>query len=425
MTTESPKIKGISGTGSKRDASFVYNLLTNESSAESLVSRGYAIIKLPTETSFIYSSFYSLCKLFFNSSDKIKQSYSQIQFNENNKSPNSLHGYSLVKNTKQQFMIRYINSTSNQKLKQMKTPNNAFNDDQKDNNSNNNNNNDDFGVLGLLLFEKLDVLSRNIMNDVLTLYNKQESILNDILDPINISNGNISRDKQHCFGEYTLNGYISSSVLDCYHYFGITQNNNNKDKSDDGYKYGHNVHNDSGLITLIPMTFNNPSLQVFDQKEDEWINIEKLLIEYCNNNDKDKQYGIVILGESVNPYINKHINNLNNTLKPCFYRIDNGKDDRFSVVYKQRTAPLRSHARYQEDFFLAKLHSEIDVDSVHARLMKGKQDKSKDYINYKYYEYTNYDKTKIGLFVGCAVVLGFYLLKRQRIIDVNIQFNLR
>ena len=416
MAAAGVKVKGITETGSKRDDSFVYSLLNRETVAESLVSRGYAIITLPTETSFIYSSFYSLCQLFFKSSDRFKQNYSQIQFNESNKSPNSLHGYSLVQNTKEQFMIRYINSASTETLKTLKTPNNGFiNISDSEEKEEKKAKCDDFGVLGLLLFEKLDILSRNIMKDVLHLYNKQESILNEILDPINIINGNISRNKDHCFGEYTLNGYISSSVLDCYHYFGDSDSN----------KYGHDVHTDSGLLTLIPMTFNNPSLQIFDQKEEEWINIEQLLLEYCNKNDKSKEYGVVLLGESVEPYINKHINNLENMLKPSFYRIDNGAEERFSVVYKQRTAPLRSHARYQEDFFLAKLHSEIDVDSVHARLMKGKDGKSKDYINYKYYEYTNYDKTKIGLVIGGVLVFGFYMLKRQGFIDVNVKFNFK
>eukprot|EP01084_Bolivina_argentea_P081608 147768_1 len=379
MEAKSNDNKGIFGTGSKHNESFVYQLLNNETISESLISRGYAVIKIPTQTSFIYSSFYSQCKLFFNASDKTKQKYSQIQFDENIKSPNSLHGYSLVQNTKEQFLLRYINSTSNQSLQELKTPNNNFNNDEKDDSNPN-----DFGVLAMLLFEQSDILCRNIMKDVLNTFNKPESILNNILDPINKINGNILRNKtndhEHCFGEYTLNGYISTSILDCYHYFSCKDN-----------KYGHDRHTDSGLVTFIPITDYNPSLQVFDQKENEWINIEQLVFEYCIKNDENEcEYGVIMSGECVNPYINKHINSEENQLHACQYRINNGNKERFSVVYKQRTAPLRSHARYQEDFVLAKMHSEIDVDSVHSRLMKKGTDKSKDYINYKYYE-----KTKI------------------------------
>ena len=46
--------------------------------------------------------------------------------------------------------------------------------------------------------------------------------------------------------------------------------------------YGHGVHVDLGLISVIPVTPCNPSLQMFDQREDEWVDIECLIQDYCN-----------------------------------------------------------------------------------------------------------------------------------------------
>ena len=188
--------------------------------------------------------------------------------------------------------------------------------------------------------------------------------------------------------------------------------------------YGHGVHVDLGLISVIPVTPCNPSLQVFDQKEDEWVDIECLIQDYCARNGlSGNEFGVILTGESVDPYINRHVESAQNRLKPCYYRIDNGEMERHSVVYKQRTAPLRSHARYQEDFFLAKLHAEIDADSVHSRLMKKGTDKRKDSANYKFYEYSSYQKSQMALVLGAMVVVAVYALKKRDIIQFDVKFS--
>lgn len=398
MTTS--KVEGVAGKGSARNGSFITALLANETIPESLVTRGYAIIQFSPATAIVYASLYDQSKAFFSAPDKIKRKYAQIQFDDNNRSPNSLFGFSLVKDVKEQFMIR---SAAKQ---QLKTPGNDFITDHRDDSTNSHR---DFGVLGLVLFEKLDVLCRSMMGDILNLFNKPQRIMNDILDPINKIDGTVTRDGDQCHAEYMLDGYISSSVLDCYHYF--------PSKHD---QYGHGVHADSGLLTVIPMTPSNPSLQVFDQRENEWIDIERLIVEYCKANGRNmKEFGVMMNGESVDPYINRHIESSENRLKPCFYRIDNGKVERHSVVFKQRTAPLRSHARYQEDFFLAKLHSEIDVDSVHSRLMKKETDRGKEAANYRFYEYSSQQKSQVILVISALTLAAVYFLKRKGILQIH------
>ena len=53
-------------------------------------------------------------------------------------------------------------------------------------------------------------------------------------------------------------------------------------------------------------------------------------------------------------------------LKALFHRVADCEHERFSVVFKQRTAPLRTHCRYQEDYILASIQQKVDKESKNA-----------------------------------------------------------
>merc|ERR1712157_718592 len=53
-------------------------------------------------------------------------------------------------------------------------------------------------------------------------------------------------------------------------------------------------------------------------------------------------------------------------LKPLFHGVADCKNERYSVVFKQRTAPLRTHCRYQEDYILASIQQKVDTESKNA-----------------------------------------------------------
>merc|ERR1711933_114112 len=53
-------------------------------------------------------------------------------------------------------------------------------------------------------------------------------------------------------------------------------------------------------------------------------------------------------------------------LKALFHRVADCENERYSVVFKQRTAPLRTHCRYQEDYILASIQQKVDTKSKNA-----------------------------------------------------------
>ena len=56
-------------------------------------------------------------------------------------------------------------------------------------------------------------------------------------------------DDSKCWTSYVLPGYISSSLLDMFHYYNKFDR---EDGSNEKYKNNHLSHTDSGILTLVP-----------------------------------------------------------------------------------------------------------------------------------------------------------------------------
>merc|ERR1712173_331571 len=64
-------------------------------------------------------------------------------------------------------------------------------------------------------------------------------------------------------------------------------------------------------------------------------------------------------------------------LVPLFHRVADCNNERYSVVFKQRTAPLRTHCRYQEDYILASIQQKVDTESKNAYTLWDKKSTGK------------------------------------------------
>src|SRR5690606_37283415 len=83
---------------------FVAQLL-KESSTNSLIERGYAVVPLPEKTTKLYSDFHEAFECFSHSSEDNKRTFATL-FTDDKYSPNQFHGYSEVAGLKEQFMMR-------------------------------------------------------------------------------------------------------------------------------------------------------------------------------------------------------------------------------------------------------------------------------------------------------------------------------
>eukprot|EP01084_Bolivina_argentea_P191910 329566_1 len=309
--------------------------LLKESNVESLMRRGYCLTKIDKETQHIYSlfikSWISVCNL----SQKEKQKYCLSQFGESAKySSNQFHGYSNIKQLKESFMIRCIghidtNNSMIDPLTLIFPPHNNF------------------GTLSLKLYELFDEICRNIATKTLKhVCNRVK--LDNILDPINQCNKPVIRnDNNNCYSFYMPNDYISSSRLDCFHYY--------KPESNNIYDMNRNVHKDSGLMTLIVIS-DEPALEIYDEKLKCWIGIESLIHKYLKQYKYHKHYNhnyaILFWSRSVS-YLS------DNRFKALDHRVARCNNERYSVVYKQRTCPYKTQCRYQEDYIIAQIQSHV------------------------------------------------------------------
>ena len=337
--------------------SFIDKLL-NEDPADSLINRGYCVIKLESKITNYYSKFHTLIEQFFSLSQSEKEKYAFLQFEPNNNSPNQCHGYSQVSNLKEQFMMRCIGKISSDQENDFKY---TFPDCGDGN----------FGKYGMQIYQLLDLKARQLAKQCMVKIGKSPKCVDDILDPININTDNDSN--SHSL--FMPNGYISSSIMDNFHYYPA-----NDDKHKKFYN-NHASHTDSGLITCV-ITTDEPGLEIKDQILSKWIPIEQLIQNYLKEKgeyDMDKlchrRYATFFWSDSCEYLNNAPIDKEpefepkeRNTykLKPLFHRVADCQHERFSVVFKQRTAPLRTHCRYQEDYILASIQQKVDTQSKNA-----------------------------------------------------------
>ena len=371
--------------------------ILNEGPIHSLLYRSYAIVPLEPKTRQLYDEFHSefakWCKEPL--SEKIK--YAFLQFNKSVHSPNQFHGYSEVDGLKEQLMLRLGGKGSNlpypKHLGEVSAQLMAH-----------------FDILCRSLAYKccnevgVDV---NLVDKLLdpfgdvtqTIDDKEFDKLDDSVNYLIAKNSLIEKDENNFISStYLPSLYTSSSILDNFHYYDhfedhpndsdeenkINENNNlninqidlkingdniieenEKKKIKSGVRFvnNHSAHTDSGLLTTVVVT-DQPALEVFDNKLQKWIKIESALQRHYIQENKDpndiypwRSYACIFWSDSVE-YITRTIQDANvvhkkeNLMKSCLHRVAKAGGDRYSVVYKQRTTPLYTPARYQEDFEL-------------------------------------------------------------------------
>eukprot|EP01084_Bolivina_argentea_P191911 329568_1 len=341
----------------KLPTSFIQTLL-KEDNTDSLINRGYCIVELDAQTTSYYSKFHTLIEQFFSLKNTAKEKYALLQFDAMNNSPNQCHGYSQVSNLKEQFMMRCIGNITEKHKNAYIFP------DCGDGN---------FGKYGMQIYQVLDLKSRQLAKNTMIKLGKLGKYVDDLLDPINKINNdidkNILQNDKHTFSTFMPNEYISSSIMDNFHYYAPSHDKHKK------FYNNHACHTDSGLMTAVIIT-DEPGLELFDQKIQKWIQIEELMQTYLKENGLYKEnelchrkYATFFWSDSVEylnnaPFVNGGI--IKKKIKPLFHRVADCKNERYSVVFKQRTAPLRTHCRYQEDYILASIQQKVDTESKNA-----------------------------------------------------------
>jgi len=189
-------------------------------------------------------------------------------------------------------------------------------------------------------------------------------------------------------------GYPSSPILDCFNYYG-------RNIGGERFHNNHAAHTDSGTLTLVVCS-DEPGLEVYDEKEKCWLAIEKIVHKFAKKNSRsNREFACVFWGDSV-ATLEKHVTISKNGKKlgnACLHRVAAcGGKERVSVVYKQRSAPLKTFPRYQEDYLLAAVQYEAT-----------KKEDEERRVNW------NSWGTMVAMSVSAAVLLGTLLYGRQRI----------
>merc|ERR1712228_785078 len=254
--------------------------------------------------------------------EKEKQKYAMLQFEEASK----------VSNLKEQFMMRCIGKSTeliNTVKDQYIFP------DCGDNKGL-------FGKYGQQIYQTLDLKSRELAKETMIKLGKLAKSVDDILDPINEIHDNIEdniiQNGQYTFSSYMPNEYISSSIMDNFHYFAPSHEKHSK------FYHNHAAHTDSGLMTVVIIT-DEPGLEIFDQSIDGWVQIETLMQQYLRENGEyendskcHRKYATFFWSDSVEylnnaPFVNGD-KKTKKKMKALFHRVADCKNERHSVVFK-------------------------------------------------------------------------------------------
>jgi len=144
-----------------------------------------------------------------------------------------------------------------------------------------------------------------------------------------------------CCTNYMIPGYVSSSLLDVFRYGNKFEEDHESDRK---FKNNHLSHSDSGILTLVPCA-DVAGLELCDQLLNKWIAIEQII---HANMENHRDYGTIFWGDSFE-YLCK------NNAAACMHRVARSNQERFSIVFKQRTCPTTTAPRYQEDYELGYL----------------------------------------------------------------------
>jgi len=309
---EQPDWAHVEGTADIDGPGFVEELLAS-GGPKSLIERGFCVVQITEEEAEAGRRFLKVYEGFALSPIEERARFAQVQFDEASFSPNQFHGYSEVADLKTQFMMRIMGTElEGSELGPLLFP-------------------DEFKEFGGKAFEVYDAICRRLEAEVSrSLGESEENLFEAILDPVNETN-------------QLPPNYISSSILDNFHYLGGDHKNR--------FVNNHGSHTDSGLITLVFNT-SEPGLEVLDQKQNKWIAIDRHVQEY-EKVHPEKTLAIAFWGDSVGLLQLSACK----TLTPCLHRVASTKGARFTSVFKQRPSPMRSAPRYQEDYPIAVMQS--------------------------------------------------------------------
>eukprot|EP01117_Protostelium_nocturnum_P006975 TRINITY_DN2502_c0_g1_i3.p1 TRINITY_DN2502_c0_g1~~TRINITY_DN2502_c0_g1_i3.p1 ORF type:complete len:270 (-),score=94.90 TRINITY_DN2502_c0_g1_i3:55-864(-) len=233
--------------------------LSEEDVALSLKERGYALIQLSETVMETYDNFSRSLDAFFNQSLEEKSKFATKMMGPSNQqfTPNQYHGYSRLEGLKEQFMIRGCGKGS-----QLMFPGSYR---YKEENS------PHFGREGLTLFEQLDQVCRETLHAVCkdnSLPNKNADALVDILPHNQTTAGKVPSKSQIdckqiaegvlvCGSSYFHPGFVSSSLLDVFHY---SNTFNVHDDSHVKFKNNHSSHTAATRGLKLPPVYHRQSL---------------------------------------------------------------------------------------------------------------------------------------------------------------------
>jgi hypothetical protein len=119
------------------------------------------------------------------------------------------------------------------------------------------------------------------------------------------------------------------------------------------YYNNHAAHTDSGLLTVV-ITTDVPGLELVDQKEKKWLAIERLVhtfVREANGTSLEgdlghRRYAVVFWSDSLEYLVaGKRLPEGWNMPRACLHRVEKCDSGRYSVVFKQRTTPLKTACR--------------------------------------------------------------------------------
>jgi len=310
----------------------------------------------------VYDAFSRSLDAFFSQRLEEKAKFATL-YDDSTYSPNQYHGYSRMEGLKEQYMIRLCGEGAKLLLPgSYPTPSDPSRQSPH------------FGEHALALYEQLDQTCRQHLKKVCDKLSLPHSAGDKLLDPVNIVHSSplssvtsklvAGSSAYHCSTHYAFPSYVGSCLLDVFHY-------DNTFKHEDGshgkFKNNHLSHSDSGILTLVPCA-DVPGLEVSDQSRgSDWIALEQL-IHRAHPNMGHRQFATIFWGDSVE-YLTK------TQAKACMHRVAKSEAARHSIVFKQRTYPIATAPRYQEDYDLASIQlSAIDAvqgKRTHRMIMYG------------------------------------------------------
>ncbi|XP_062514336.1 uncharacterized protein LOC134189953 [Corticium candelabrum] len=351
--SEQPNWDGLKDALDVDPHEFMQQILS-EATAESLAKRGYAIVKLSPEVIKACQDMHIAMATFMKQSADEKAKFA-TKTDDLLYSPNQYHGYSKMKGLKEQFMVRACGHGM-PLLFPGSYPTGVETDSVRS---------PHFGCASLKLYSLLDLLCRSVLEQVCDANHIPRKKGEDILDPLSSNHDRLETtvaDDSKCWTSYVLPGYISSSLLDMFHYYNKFDR---EDGSNEKYKNNHLSHTDSGILTLVPCAAipgleGNESIRfVAIQSISEWISLEKIIHDATSTEGAEmfsrEGFATVFWGDSC-VYLTGE------NAQPCLHRVARSDLERYSYVFKMRTQPEATAPRYQEDFDLAVLQRKAVSD---------------------------------------------------------------